>query len=41
MKEAEAIFLECEKIYSKVFGDEHERTLDTRRRAATVGHQAE
>ena len=41
LKEAKAIFLECEKIYSKVFGDEHERTLDTRTRAATVGQQAE
>ena len=41
LKEAKAIFLECGKIYSKVFGDEHERTLDTRTRAATVGQQAE
>ena len=41
MKEAEAIFLECEKIYSEVFGDEDARALDTRRRAATVGQQAQ
>ena len=33
------MFLECEKIYAKVFGDEHEETQDARERAATVGQE--
>ena len=37
LEEAKALFLECEKIYAKVFGDEHEETQDARERAATVG----
>ena len=37
LEEAKALFLECEKIYAKVFGDEHEETQDARERAAKVG----
>ena len=37
LQEAKALFLECEKIYAKVFGDEHEETQDARERAAKVG----
>ena len=33
------MFLECEKIYAKVFGDEHEETQGARERAATVGQE--
>ena len=33
------MFLECEKIYAKVFGNDHEETQDARQRAATVGKQ--
>ena len=39
LEEAKALFLECEKIYAKVFGDEHEETQDARERAATVGQE--
>ena len=31
--EARKLFLECEKIYSKVYGPDHTETLDAARRA--------
>ena len=37
LEEAKTLFLECEKIYAKVFGFEHEKPQAARRRAATVG----
>jgi hypothetical protein len=31
------VVLECEQIYSKVYGAQHEKTVDAARRATTVG----
>ena len=39
LEEAKALFLECEKIFAKLFGVEHGKTQDARQRAATVGKQ--
>ena len=36
---ARRLFLECEKIYVKVFGADHEETLDAAMRALTVGEE--
>jgi hypothetical protein len=35
------LFLECEQIYAKVFGADHEETLDAAMRAQTVGEEEE
>jgi len=35
------LFLECEQIYAKVFGANHEETLDAAMRAQTVGEEKE
>jgi hypothetical protein len=34
---ARRLFLECEQIYAKVLGADHEETLDAAMRAQTVG----
>ena len=36
---ARRLFLECEQIYFKVFGADHEETLDAAMRALTVGEE--
>ena len=36
LDQARQLFLECEQIYSKVYGAQHEGTVDAGRRAATV-----
>ena len=41
MEEARALFLECEQIYAKVLGADHEETLDAAMRAQTVGEEDE
>ena len=41
MEGARRLFLECEKIYVKVFGADHEETLDAAMRALTVGEEEE
>ena len=42
MEGACRLFLECEQIDAKVFGeDDHEETLDAAMRALTVGEEAE
>ena len=33
------MFLECEKIYAKVFGNDHEKAKGARKRSAMVGKQ--
>ena len=33
------LFLECEQIYAKVFGGDHEETLDAAMCAQTVGEE--
>ena len=38
---ARSLFLECEQIYLKVFGADHEETLDAAMRALTVGEEEE
>jgi hypothetical protein len=38
---ARRLFLECEQIYAKVFGADHEETLDAAMRALTVCEQEE
>ena len=38
---ARRLFLECEKIYVKVLGADHEETLDAAMRALTVGEEEE
>jgi hypothetical protein len=35
------LFLECEQIYAKVLGADHEQTLDAAMRAQTVGEEEE
>ena len=35
------LFLECEQIYAKVLGADHEETLDAAMRALTVGEEEE
>ena len=35
------LFLECQQIYLKVFGADHEETLDAAMRALTVGEEKE
>ena len=35
------LLLECEQIYAKVFGADHEETLDAAIRALTVGEEEE
>ena len=37
LEEARTLFLECEQIYAKVLGADHEETLDAAMRAQTVG----
>ena len=39
MEGARRLFLECEKIYVKVLGADHEETLDAAMRALTVGEE--
>jgi len=39
--EERRLFLECEQIYAKVFGADHEETLDAAMRALTVGEDKE
>ena len=41
MEGARRLFLECEKIYVKVFDADHEETLDAAMRALTVGEEKE
>ena len=36
LEEAKTLFLECERIYAKVFGDVHQKTQEARERAATI-----
>jgi len=38
---ARRLFLECEKIYVKVFDADHEETLDAAMRTLTVGKEEE
>jgi tetratricopeptide (TPR) repeat protein len=38
---ARRLFLECEQIYAKVLGADHEETLDAAMRAQTVGEEKE
>ena len=38
---ARRLFLECEQIYPKVLGADHEETLDAAMRALTVGEEKE
>ncbi len=38
---ARRLFLECEQMYVKVFGADHEETLDAATRAQTVGEEEE
>ena len=38
---ARRLFLECEQIYVKVFGADHEQTLDAAMRPLTVGEEEE
>jgi len=38
---ARRLLLECEQIYVKVFGADHEETLDAATRALTVGEEEE
>ena len=38
---ARRLFLECEQIYAKVLGADHEETLDAATRAQTVGEEKE
>ena len=38
---ARRLLLECEQIYVKVFGADHEETLDAAMRALTVGEEEE
>ena len=38
---ARRLFLECEQIYLKVFGADHEQTLDAAMRPLTVGEEEE
>jgi hypothetical protein len=38
---ARRLFLECEQIYAKVLGADHEETLDAAMRALTVGEEEE
>jgi hypothetical protein len=38
---ARRLFLECEQIYAKVLGVDHEETLDAAMRALTVGKEEE
>ena len=35
------LFLDCQQIYVKVFGADHEETLDAAMRALTVGEEKE
>jgi hypothetical protein len=35
------LFLECKQIYVKVFGADHEETLDSAMRALSVGEEEE
>ncbi len=39
LDQARQLFLECEQIYSKVYGAQHEKTVDAARRATTVGEE--
>ena len=41
MEGARRLFLECEQIYVKVFGADHEETLDAAMRAQTVAGEEE
>ena len=41
MEGACRLFLECEQIYAKVFGADHEETLDAAMRPLTVGEEKE
>ena len=41
MEGARRLFLECEQIYAKVLGADHEETLDAAMRALTVGEEEE
>ena len=41
MEGARRLFLECQQIYVKVFGADHEETLDAAMRAQTVGEEKE
>ena len=41
MEGARRLFLECEQIYAKVLGADHEETLDAAMRALTVGEEKE
>ena len=41
MQGARRLFLECKEIYTKVFGADHEETLDAAMRALTVGEEEE
>ena len=38
---ARRLFLECQQIYLKVFGADHEETLDAAMRPQTVGEEEE
>ena len=37
LEEARTLFLDCEQIYAKVLGADHEKTLDAAMRAQAVG----
>ncbi len=41
MEGARKLFLECEQMYAKVFGADHEETLDAAMRTLTVGEEQE
>ena len=41
MEGARRLFLDCEQIYAKVLGADHEETLDAAMRALTVGEEEE
>ncbi len=41
MEGARRLFLECEQIYAKVLGADHEETLNAAMRALTVGEEKE
>ena len=41
MEGARRLFLECEQMYVKLFGADHEETLDAAMRALTVGEEEE
>ena len=41
MEGARRLFLECDKIYAKVLGADHEETLDAAMRALSIGEEKE